>query len=80
MNEKAPEFADKSVEEVDATHFCSLGPAGKNVRYSASFGNFAGYKVWIQLIIKSLVDGEDSGLSEVIDLSIRNVTDGSFCD
>ncbi|MCY4579769.1 MAG: DUF4268 domain-containing protein [Chloroflexi bacterium] len=53
LNEKAPEFADKSVEEVDATHYCSLAPAGKNVRYSASFGNFAGYQVWVQLGIRS---------------------------
>ena len=53
LNEKAPEFADKSVEEVDTTHYCSLAPAGKNARYSASFGNFAGYRIWVQLSIRS---------------------------
>lgn len=53
LHEETPGFSDQSIERVDTTHFCSLAPAGTNVRYGASFGNFAGYRVWVQLIIRS---------------------------
>ena len=47
-----PGFTDLSVEDVDTKHFCSLAPAGKNARYSASF-RAVGHRPWIQLIIRS---------------------------
>ena len=55
LDSKAPGFVDLSREKVDAMHYCLLAPAGQNVRYSASFGSFAGYRntSWVQLIIRS---------------------------
>ena len=46
------EFTDLSVEDIDTKHFCSLAPAGKNARYSASF-RALGHRPWVQLIIRS---------------------------
>ena len=45
-------FTDLSTEDVDTKHFCSLAPAGKNARYSASF-RALGHRPWVQLIIRS---------------------------
>ena len=45
-------FTDLSVEDIDTKHFCSLAPAGKNARYSASF-RALGHRPWVQLIIRS---------------------------
>lgn len=53
LQSEVPDFTDLSVEDVGTGHTCSLAQAGKNAHFSASFGNFAGYKVWVQLIIRS---------------------------
>ena len=54
LHKEEPGFSDLSIDEVDAKHHCSLAPAGKNVRYSGSFGTFAGHnRTWVQMIIRS---------------------------
>lgn len=52
LQNEIPGFTDLSVEDIDTKHFCSLAPAGKNARYSASF-RALGHKPWVQLIIRS---------------------------
>ena len=54
LHKEEPGFSDLSIDKVDGQHHCSLAPAGKNVRYSGSFGTFAGHnRTWVQMIIRS---------------------------
>ena len=54
LHKEEPGFSDLSIDKVDGQHHCSLAPAGKNVRYSGSFGTFAGRnRTWVQMIIRS---------------------------
>ena len=64
LNSEASGFADLPIKEIGTEHFCKLAPAAKNVRYSASFGSFYGYKntAWVQLIIKSDNRGWDKNM------------------
>ena len=64
LNSEASGFADLPIKKIGAEHFCKLAPAAKNVRYSASFGSFYGYKntAWVQLIIKSDNRGWDKNV------------------
>ena len=64
LNSEASGFADLPIKEIGTEHFCKLAPAAKNVRYSASFGSFYGYKntTWVQLIIKSDNRGWDKNV------------------
>ena len=52
LHNEIPGFTDLSIGDIDTKHFCSLAPAGKNARYSASF-RALGHRPWVQLIIRS---------------------------
>ena len=54
LNEKAPEFADKSVEEVGYNALLLAGSSREECALLGEFnGNFAGYRIWVQLSIRS---------------------------